>query len=131
MATGMTISRFAKTSGVGIETVRYYQRRGLLPVPSPRSRSYREYDDGMVRRLRFIKSLQTAGFTLREIRELIRLDRSSERMKIQDIATRKLDELTVKIRELRRISKGLQSLVADCRSACPGTACPIIEAFDH
>jgi len=131
VAAGMTISRFAKAAGVGVETVRYYQRKSLLPVPSPRSRSYREYDDSMVRRLRFIRSLQTAGFTLREIKELIRLDRSSERLVIQDIATRKLDELTVRIRELRRISKGLKSLVEDCRSACHGTPCPIIEAFDH
>jgi len=131
MATGMTISRFAKAAGVGVETVRYYQRRALLPVPSPRSRSYREYDDAMLRRLRFIRSLQTAGFTLREIKELIRLDRSSERLRIHEIATRKLDELTEKMRELRKISKGLKSLVDQCGHASQGTPCPIMEAFDH
>jgi len=131
MATGMTISRFAKASGVGIETVRYYQRRGLLPIPDPGSGSYREYNDAMVKRLRFIRGLQTAGFTLREIKELIRLDRSSERLRIQAIATRKLDELTVRMRELRKISKGLKSLVEECQCACHGTPSPIIEAFDH
>jgi len=61
----------------------------------------------------------------------MRLDRSTERLKIQAIAARKLDELTVRMRELRRISKGLKSLVAECQSACHGTPCPIIEAFDH
>jgi len=131
MTAGMTISGFARAAGVGVETVRYYQRRGLLPVPSPRSRSYREYDADMLKRLRFVKGLQTAGFTLREIKELIRLDRSSERLRIQEIATRKLDELTVRMRELRKVSKGLKSLVTECRSACHGTPCPIIEAFDH
>jgi len=131
MARGMTISGFARAAGVGVETVRYYQRRGLLAVPSPRSRSYREYDEDMLRRLRFVRSLQTAGFTLREIKELIRLDRSTERLAIQEIATRKLDEITVRMRELRKISKGLKSLVAECRNACHGTPCPIIEAFDN
>lgn len=130
MKTGMTISRFARTAGVGVETVRYYQRRGLLPVPNPRSRSYREYDDTMVRRLRFIKGLQSAGFTLSEIKELLRLDRSDERLKIQEIAARKLDELNVKMRELRKVSKGLESLLRQCQSACDGEPCPIIEAFD-
>lgn len=131
MTAGMTISRFAKASGVGIETVRYYQRRGLLPVPDTGSGSYREYNDAMVKRLRFIRGLQTAGFTLREIKELIRLDRSNERLRIQAIAARKLDELTVRMRELRKISKGLKSLVEECQSARHGAPCPIIEAFDH
>ena len=130
MTTGMTISRFAKAAGVGVETVRYYQRRGLLPVPSPRSRAYREYDAGMAKRLKFIRGLQSAGFTLHEIKDLIRLDRGSDRPKIQAIAARKLDELNERMSELRKVSKGLKVLLKECQSARDGTPCPIIEAFD-
>lgn len=130
MAAGMSISKLAKAAGVGIETVRYYQRRGLLPVPRPYSRSYREYDEAFLERLLFIRRLQAGGFTLREIKELIQLNRGTDRIRIQEIAARKLDELNRQIRVLRLVAKDLKSLVAQCRDASQGTPCPIIEAFD-
>ncbi|HEX9181277.1 MAG TPA: MerR family transcriptional regulator [Burkholderiales bacterium] len=125
----MTIGRFAAAAGVGVETVRYYQRRGLLPVPRVGG-TYREYDAELLRRLRFIRRIQAAGFTLEEIRELIRLDRTGHRPRIQDIAARKLEELRAKMRGLRAVAKALEALVQDCRHARAGTPCPIIEAFD-
>ncbi|HET9663510.1 MAG TPA: MerR family transcriptional regulator [Burkholderiales bacterium] len=128
---GLTIARFADAAGVGVETVRYYQRRGLLPVPQARHASYRRYDQSLVQRLRFIKNAQAAGFTLAEIRELMRLDRTGDRLRIQTIAAAKLAELEVRMRELRKASKALKTLVHHCRHARPGTPCPIIEAFDH
>ena len=128
---GYTIAKFADTAGVGVETVRYYQRRGLLPVPRARHTSYRLYDQSLVRRLRFIRKAQAAGFTLTEIGKLMRLDRSGDRLRIQKIAASKLNELESRMRELRKASKALKSLLRHCRHARPGTPCPIIESFDH
>jgi len=130
MAAKMTISRFAKAAGVGVETVRYYQRRGLLAMPRASDGSYREYDQSAVKRLRLIRGLQSAGFTLSEINELISLDRGTKRLAIQAIAARKLEELDAKMREMRKVSNGLKRLLSECQSAKEGTPCPIIEAFD-
>jgi MerR family transcriptional regulator, mercuric resistance operon regulatory protein len=128
---GYTIAKFAEAAGVGVETVRYYQRRGLLPVPQARQASYRRYDQSLVQRLRFIRKAQAAGFTLTEIRELMRLDRTRDRLRIQKIAATKLAELEMRIRELKKASRALKTLVHHCEHAKPGTPCPIIEAFDH
>lgn len=128
---GLTIARFAEAAGVGVETVRYYQRRGLLPVPQARHASYRRYDRGLLQRLRFIRNAQAAGFSLAEIRELMRLDRTGDRLRIQKLAAAKLEDLENRMRELRRASKSLKTLVHHCEHARPGTPCPIIEAFDH
>ena len=126
-----TIAKFADAAGVGVETVRYYQRRGLLPVPQARHASYRRYDESLLQRLRFIREAQAAGFTLTEIRELMRLDRTSDRLRIQEIAVAKLVDLESRMRELRKASKALKTLVHHCEHARHGTPCPIIEAFDH
>lgn len=126
-----TIAKFADAAGVGVETVRYYQRRGLLPVPQARQASYRRYDKSLLQRLRFIRKAQGAGFSLTEIRQLMRLDRTGDRLRIQKIAATKLDELETRMRELRKASKALKRLLHHCEHARPGTPCPIIEAFDH
>jgi MerR family mercuric resistance operon transcriptional regulator len=126
-----TIGRFARDAGVGVETVRYYQRRGLLPVPAHGATAYREYDDALLRRLRFIRRVQAAGFTLEEIRELLRLDRSRDRQRVRSLAGRKLDELDERIRELRRLRRALQDVVHDCEHGDAAAPCPIIESFDR
>lgn len=128
---GFTIAKFADAAGVGVETVRYYQRRGLLPVPQARHASYRRYDRSLLQRLRFIRNAQAAGFTLTEIRELMRLDRTGDRLRIQELAVAKLEDLESRMRQLRKASKALKTLVHHCEHARPGTPCPIIEAFDH
>jgi len=130
MAGRVTISQFARAAGVGVETVRYYQRRGLLPVPKTSGGSYREYDAATVKRLRLIRGLKSAGFTLSEIGELISLDRGTKRLEIQAIASRKLEEIDEKMREMRKVSNGLKALLSECQSAQHGAPCPIIEAFD-
>jgi len=130
MAGRMTISQLAKAAGVGVETVRYYQRRGLLPVPRTYDGSYREYDMAMVKRLRLIRGLKSSGFTLGEIGELISLDRGTKRLEIQAIASQKLEEIDAKMREMRKVSNGLKALLSECRSVQQGTPCPIIENFD-
>jgi len=127
----LTIGRFAREAGVGVETVRYYQRRGLLPVPVPGATAYREYDAGQLRRLRFIRRVQAAGFTLEEIRELLRLDRSRDRQRVRRIAGRKLDELDERARELRRLRRALQEVLHDCEHGDAAAPCPIIESFER
>ena len=126
----MTIGRFAREAGVGVETVRYYQRRGLMPVPSTRASAYREYDAELLRRLRFIRRVQAAGFTLEEIRALLRLDRGKDRARVRDIATRKLADIHQRISELQHIARALQGVVHDCEHGDASRPCPIIEAFD-
>jgi len=127
----MTIGRFARAGEVGVETVRYYQRRGLLPVPAHGATSYREYDGELLRRLRFIRRVQAAGFTLEEVRELLRLDRGRERQRVRSIAGRKLAELDERIRELRRLQRALREVVHDCEHGDAAAPCPIIESFER
>lgn len=127
----LTIAKFAGAAGVGVETVRYYQRRGLLGVPQARHDSYRRYDDSQLRRLRFIKKAQAAGFTLAEIRQLLRLDRTTDRLRVQKIASIKLEELNSRMRELKAAAKSLKKLLDHCERTRGVTPCPIIEAFDY
>jgi MerR family mercuric resistance operon transcriptional regulator len=127
----LTIGRFAREAGVGVETVRYYQRRGLLPVPAPGVTAHREYDAELLRRLRFIRRVQAAGFTLEEVRELLRLDRSRDRQRVRHIAGRKLDELDERARELHRLRRALQEVLHDCEHGDAAAPCPIIESFER
>jgi MerR family mercuric resistance operon transcriptional regulator len=127
----MTIGGFARAGGVGVETVRYYQRRGLLPLPAHGATAYREYDGEMLRRLRFIRRVQAAGFTLEEIRELLRLDRSRDRQHVRRIAGRKLDEIDARIDELRQLQRALRDVVHDCEHGDAAEPCPIIESFER
>jgi MerR family transcriptional regulator, mercuric resistance operon regulatory protein len=131
---GRTIAGLASAGGVGVETVRYYQRRGLLDRPS-RSGSpghgaeIRRYGDDEVRRLRFIRAAQTAGFTLDEIRELISLDAGEDRARARALATGRIAALDAKIDELQRARKALSRLAHDCSASEVGP-CPILTAFE-
>src|SRR5690349_13479119 len=91
----LTIARLAAAAGVGVETVRYYQRRGLLPVPASLG-EVRRYDESDVRRLRFIRRAQAAGFTLEEIGELLALDRTGDRARVRHLAGARLAALDAK-----------------------------------
>ena len=124
----MTIARLGAAAGVGVETVRYYQRRGLLAVPA-RAGSVRRYGEGDVRQLRFIRRAQAAGFSLDEIAELIRLDRTGDRARVRALATERLAALDARIAELERSRAALERLRASCASGKKGP-CPILEAFD-
>ena len=124
----MTIARLGAAAGVGVETVRYYQRRGLLAVPA-RAGSVRRYGPEDLRRLRFIRSAQAAGFSLEEIGELIRLDRTDDRARVREMAAERLAALDARIAELERSRVALERLRASCASGKKGP-CPILEAFD-
>ncbi len=123
----MTIAGFARAGGVGIETVRYYQRRGLLAQP-PRGGGIRRYGEGDLRRLQFIRSAQSAGFTLDAIAELLRLDSTSDRARARTLAQDRIAALDEKIAELQAARQMLSKLARDCAAGGKGP-CPIIKAF--
>ncbi len=130
----MTIGAFAKAGGVGVETVRYYQRRGLLETPMREhelglSRGVRRYGAEDVRRLRFIRSAQAAGFTLEQIAELLALDAGEDRARARELAEERLVALGAQIAELERARASLERLASAC-SAGPAGPCPILAAFD-
>jgi MerR family transcriptional regulator, mercuric resistance operon regulatory protein len=125
----MTIARLAEAGGVGVETVRYYQRRGLLPEPERPAGGVRRYADEDVRRLRFIRSAQGAGFTLEEIGELLALDAVDDRARARELARSRIAALDAKIDEMKAARAALSRLAEDCGSGSAGP-CPILAAFD-
>lgn len=131
----LTIAALANTGGVGVETVRYYQRRGLLPLPErPASGSagggIRRYGMAEVRRLRFIRAAQAAGFTLEQIGELLMLDATDDRARARAIAGARVKALDAQIEELMRVRNSLERLARACGAGSDGP-CPILTAFDH
>jgi Hg(II)-responsive transcriptional regulator len=127
----MWISEAAAQAGVNVQTVRYYERRGLLPKAPRRASGYREFPADAVRIVRFIKRAQELGFSLEEVNELLQLQRSAkrDRPRIRKIAERRIAQIDQKIDELERMRKALRHLVHACHE---GTTleCPIIEALD-
>ena len=124
-----TIGGLARAANVGVETVRYYQRRGLLPEPARPPGEVRRYGAEDVKRLRFIRSAQAAGFTLNEIGELIALDASDDRARARALAQARVAAIDEKIEELREARDALSGLASDCASKKRGP-CPILRAFE-
>ena len=124
-----TIGALAKAAGVGVETVRYYQRRGLLREPPRPQGEVRRYGDEDVRRLKFIRSAQAAGFTLAEIGELLELSASDDRPRARELAQARVAALDKKIEELRMARDALAGLATTCATK-RGGPCPILRAFD-
>ena len=125
-----TIGGLAKAAGVGVETVRYYHRRGLLPEPPRPPGEVRRYGEGDVKRLRFIRSAQAAGFTLNEIRELLELDAADDRPRARELAAARVAALDAKIAEMREARDPLAALATACATKRRGR-CPILGAFEH
>ena len=124
-----TIGGLARAAGVGVETVRYYQRRGLLSEPARPPGEVRRYSEEDVKRLKFIRSAQAAGFTLNEIGELIALDASDDRARARELARARVTAIDDKIAELRQARDALAGLASDC-ARTRGGPCPILRAFD-
>jgi MerR family mercuric resistance operon transcriptional regulator len=124
-----TIGGLAKAAGVGVETVRYYQRRGLLPEPPRPPGEVRRYGDADVNRLKFIRSAQAAGFTLAEIGELLALDRTNDRARVRELAAERIAALDAKMAELKEARHALARLAKTCAGGTAGP-CPILEAFE-
>lgn len=127
-AESLTIGAFARAAAVGVETVRFYQRRGLIRTP-PRPAGTRRYGAADLRRLRFIRHAQTAGFTLEEIRELLDLDAGEDRARARDLAVDRLAALDRKIAELHRARDALGRLASACAGGDTGP-CPILASFE-
>jgi MerR family mercuric resistance operon transcriptional regulator len=124
----LTIGKLATAGGVGVETIRFYQRRGLLETPT-REGSIRRYGQEDVRQLRFIRQAQAAGFTLEEIKELLELDASEDRSRARELANARVAALEKKISELQRARDALRRLAKECGSGSAGP-CPILTSFE-
>jgi len=128
----MWITETAKEAGVNTQTLRYYERRGLLPKPPRRGSGYREYSDEAVRLVRFIKRAQELGFSLDEVEDLVRLRgvRRGDRHRVRSIAERKVVEIDRKIAQLQSMRGALVHLIESCHRG--GVAeCPIIDALNE
>lgn len=128
----LTIGRLARLGGVNLETVRYYERQGLLPKPPRTASGYRMFPQDAARRLRFIKRAQELGFSLTEIRELLslRMRPGTNRAAIRAAARAKIANVDDKIRALEDIKKALKTLTDRCDGCGPLSACPILESLD-
>lgn len=131
----LTIAGLARSAGVGVETVRFYQRRGLLETPerpgnAGHGGSVRRYGDEDVRRLRFIRLAKAAGFTLAHISELLALDATDDRARARELANEQIKALDARIAELEQARASLHRLARECGSGSAGP-CPILTSFDH
>ena len=128
----LTMGKLARRAGVNAETLRYYERRGLLPRPPRTASNYRLYPEASARRVRFIKRAQEMGFSLREIGELLSL-RARPGAKCADVlgrAREKVRDIDAKMEALRAMRKALSRLTRECSGKGPVTECPILEALD-
>lgn len=128
----LTIGKVARQGGVNVQTIRYYERRGLLPEPVRAASGYRLYPDETIRRLRFIRGAQVLGFTLNEIEDLLSLTMQSGTTcaDVSKRARQKIAAVDEKIGQLRRIRDALGRLAAACRGTGPTSECPILEALE-
>lgn len=125
LSESLTIGRLARAADVGVETIRYYQERKLLPVP-PSTGAFRHYPVSLVDRIRFIKRAQELGFSLEEVSELLHLGEDADRVSIRHIATNRLSQIEQKLSDLRRMKKVLKHLVTECEHTSADLPCPII-----
>lgn len=130
---GLTISQVAHRAHVNVMTVRYYERRGLLPEPPRSASGYRQYLPEAVKQIRFIKSAQELGFSLKEISELLALrvkdENNCEEVKVK--AEKKIEDIEEKMKILAQMKKVLSKLTAACATRTPSSReCPILEALD-
>lgn len=130
---GLTIGKLARESGVNVETIRFYERKGLIEQPDKPSAGYRRYPAEVGVRVRFIRNAKELGFSLREIRELLALAGTSKvnRKGMRAKAEAKIAEIDEKVAGLLSLRKELSALVEICRSGKKKCGCPIVEVFEH
>lgn len=126
----MTIGQLAETAGVNVETIRYYQRRGLMDVPSRPPGGQRKYNDGSLGRIAFIRRAQDLGFTLDEITSLIAMAGAGDCRDGHDAAKRKHEELGSRLAELERMRGELARLIGQCEGQRFRGACPVIRYLE-
>ena len=128
----LSIGQLAQRSGVGVETVRFYERKVLLEEPARKPSGYRQYETQTVSRLLFIRRAKELGFTLKEIKELLslRLDPATTCADVKQRAEAKIEDIEDKLRTLRRMKRALAKLTKSCNGRGPTSECPILEAID-
>lgn len=128
----MTISQVARQAGVGVETVRFYERQGLIDEPPRPDSGYRQYSLDVIKRIQFIKRAQELGFSLKEISELLtlRVEPASTCADVKKQAEAKIDKIERKIEDLLRMKQALVQVVCLCRGEGPVSHCPILDTLD-
>ena len=129
---GFTTGQLAKKAGVNIETIRYYERRGLIPKPGRRDSGYRQYSDETVKRVQFIRHAKELGFSLKEIHELLSLrhDPGTPCSMVKSKANSKIEDIEVKIRTLQGMKKALMKLTNACSGKGPLKGCTILGVLE-
>lgn len=129
----ITIKKAAELGGVGIETVRFYERERLIPAPPRTASGYRQYPLDTAARIRFIKRAQALGFSLPEIKDLLtlKLGKRTKREDIRKRARKKIENIDLKIRTLQQIKRTLEDITAACHDDGPLSECPILKAFEE
>jgi MerR family mercuric resistance operon transcriptional regulator len=130
MSESFTIGTLAKQAGVHVETIRYYQRRGLVGEPDRPHGGIRHYTPAHVRRLRFVKEAQTLGFSLEEVADLLALEDGRHCREAEQLGSRKLTTVRERIAQLRRVEKALTALVDQCHCNTGKVRCPLIAALE-
>ena len=129
MTTKLTIGRLADEAGVNVETIRYYQRRGLMAEPAKPMGGHRRYDSVAIKRVRFIKRAQVLGFTLEEVGSLLDLDEACACVETRELAAHKLQVIEDKLADLKAMRKALTALLRQCETGATQGNCPIIHAL--
>jgi MerR family transcriptional regulator, copper efflux regulator len=129
----LSIGQVARRAGVGVETVRFYEREGLLEEPPRRASGYRQYSEQVVKRIHFIKRAQKLGFSLKEITELLllRVDGQTSCEEVKGHTEAKIAEVERKLLELQRMRQALLQVATLCTGQGPASACPMLDALDQ
>lgn len=129
----MKIGQTAELAGVSAQTIRFYEKKGLLPRVERTDGGYRRFGSDAVRRIRFIKHAQEVGFSLSDIANLLslRTDPSGSCADVRRLTREKISELEERMRKLRAMNSTLKNLAARCEEDLPASACPILDAFDE
>lgn len=125
----LTIGKLADAAGVSVETIRFYEREGVLPAAQRTASNYRVYDQAAVARLRFVSRAKTLGFSLAEIRTLLQLQDGGDRADVRAIAQQHLDDIDARLADLTAMRGVLADAVARCQGHGPVASCPIVHAI--
>lgn len=132
MVNSITIGHVAKRTGISIEAIRFYERKGLIDAPARKDSGYRQFAEDHIQRLLFIQQAKSLGFSLMEIKELLSIKEDPETgsREVKSLAKTKLQSIEEKIKILQRMKKTLKALVDSCPGEGPKRDCPILEALD-
>ena len=125
-----SIGSIAKATGISVETIRYYEKQGLIKPAQRRANGYRDYSSETIHRIHFVLNAKQAGLTLKEINELLSLSTESSSGSVKILIESKLDEINEKLQSLIKIQRTLQELSLSCDGSTPISDCPIMDAFN-